>query len=80
VQSPVRDGEDTKKREESIVELGTLLARTKRTLELRQLIEITRPFLLQLGKAKVSKMLRDLVDMCLRIDQDGELKVCFDHD
>ncbi|VDN52521.1 unnamed protein product [Dracunculus medinensis] len=76
VKSPVSDELDIKKREESIMELGSMLAKNKRTLELRKMIENTRPFLVSLGKAKAAKLVRNLVDLCLMIDdQDGEIKV-----
>ncbi|KAI6214775.1 putative 26S proteasome regulatory subunit rpn-6.1 [Aphelenchoides besseyi] len=75
VQTPVQNEEDIKKREDSIIELGSMLVRNKRTHELRHMIEVTRPFLVALGKAKAAKMVRDLVDMCLQIDQDGDVKI-----
>lgn len=64
-----------KKREEAIIDLGNILSRNKRTNELCQMIEVTRPFLVTLGKAKAARMVRDLVDLCLKIDQDGDVKV-----
>ncbi|KAI6187815.1 CCR4-Not complex component [Aphelenchoides besseyi] len=75
VQTPVQNEEDIKKREDSIIELGSMLVRNKRTHELRHMIEVTRPFLVALGKAKAAKMVRDLVDMCLQIDQDGDIEL-----
>jgi len=75
VKSPLQNGENLEKREESIIELGQILSRNKRTQELCQMIEVARPFLVTLGKAKAARMVRDLVDMCLKIDQDGDIKV-----
>lgn len=75
VESPLKTGEDLKKREDSIIELGNILSRNKRTNELCQMIEVTRPFLVTLGKAKAARMVRDLVDLCLKINQDGDVKV-----
>lgn len=58
------------------MELGNILAQNKQTEELRNMIEQTRPFLVSLGKAKAAKLVRDLVDLCLKIDdQDGDIKV-----
>jgi 26S proteasome regulatory subunit N6 len=76
VESPLENGEDLKKREDSIIELGNILSQNKRTNELSKMIEVTRPFLVTLGKAKAARMVRDLVDLCLKIDQDGDIKVC----
>ncbi|VDO32316.1 unnamed protein product [Onchocerca flexuosa] len=76
IKSPVNDEADIKKKEESIMELGNMLAKNKRTQELRKMIENTRPFLVSLGKAKAAKLVRNLVDLCLMIDnQDGDIKV-----
>lgn len=58
------------------MELGNMLARNKQTQELRNMIENTRPFLVSLGKAKAAKLVRNLLDLCLMIDdQDGDIKV-----
>ncbi|CCD70319.1 putative 26S proteasome regulatory subunit rpn-6.1 [Caenorhabditis elegans] len=76
VKSPASGDDDIKKKEDSIMELGNILAQNKQTEELRNMIEQTRPFLVSLGKAKAAKLVRDLVDLCLKIDdQDGDIKV-----
>lgn len=68
--------DDIKQKEESIMELGNMLAKSKKTQELRNMIKNTRPFLVSLGKAKAAKLVRNLVDLCLMIEeQDGEIKV-----
>lgn len=80
MKSSADDEEGIKKKEESIMELGNILAKRKNTHELRKMIENTRPFLASLGKAKAAKLVRNLVDLCLCIeDQDGDIKVrhCF---
>lgn len=76
VKSPASGDADIKKKEDSIMELGNMLAQSKQTEELRKMIEQTRPFLISLGKAKAAKLVRNLVDLCLMIDdQDGDIKV-----
>ncbi|VDM70030.1 unnamed protein product, partial [Strongylus vulgaris] len=97
VKTPASGDADIKKKEESIMELGNMLAKNKQTEELRkvpfldiktsksdlfrcylafQMIEQTRPFLVSLGKAKAAKLVRNLVDLCLMIDdQDGDIKI-----
>ncbi|PIO55100.1 hypothetical protein TELCIR_23517, partial [Teladorsagia circumcincta] len=76
VKTPASGDADIKKKEESIMELGNMLAKNKQTEELRKMIEQTRPFLVSLGKAKAAKLVRNLVDLCLMIDdQDGDIKI-----
>lgn len=76
VKTPASNEADIKKKEESIMELGNMLAKNKQTQELRNMIENTRPFLVSLGKAKAAKLVRNLLDLCLMIDdQDGDIKV-----
>uniref|UniRef100_A0A0N5AB68 PCI domain-containing protein n=1 Tax=Syphacia muris TaxID=451379 RepID=A0A0N5AB68_9BILA len=76
VKTPASNEADIKKKEESIMELGNMLAKNKQTQELRTMIENTRPFLISLGKAKAAKLVRNLLDLCLMIDdQDGDIKV-----
>lgn len=79
VKSIVSDEEGIKKKEESIIKLGGILAKNKRTEELRKMIENARPFLTSLGKAKAAKLVRELVDLCLMIEDndslDGDIKV-----
>ena len=76
VKSAASGDADIKMKEEQIMELGNILAQNKQTEELRKMIEQTRPFLLSLGKAKASKLVRDLVELCLEIEgQDGDVKV-----
>lgn len=74
--SVANDEAALKKHEEDIMQMGSELSKMKRTEELRQLIEKARPFLESLGKAKAAKLVRDLVDLCLIIDDaNGDIKV-----
>lgn len=74
--SVANDEATLKQREEDIMQMGNKLSKMKRTEELRQLIEKARPFLESLGKAKAAKLVRDLVDLCLVIDDtNGDVKV-----
>ncbi|VDM55574.1 unnamed protein product [Angiostrongylus costaricensis] len=76
VKTPASSDADIKKKEESIMELGRLLMRNKQTQELRRMIVETHPFLASLGIAKAAKLLRNLVDLCLMIDdQDENIKI-----
>lgn len=45
--------------------------------ELHKLIQVTKPFLASLGRAKAAKLIRELVDLCLVIDEDPQIKVDF---
>ncbi|OWF50782.1 26S proteasome non-ATPase regulatory subunit 11-like [Mizuhopecten yessoensis] len=55
-------------KEQSILELGSLLAETKQAEELAGLVKFTRPFLVLVSKAKAAKMVRGLVDLFLDME------------
>ncbi|KFD62841.1 LOW QUALITY PROTEIN: hypothetical protein M514_03631 [Trichuris suis] len=63
--------EDLKKKEQIIITLGSFLAKQKLADELKEMIELTRPFLFSLGKAKAAKLIRVLVDMFCDIEHSG---------
>ncbi|KAE9553905.1 hypothetical protein FO519_002894 [Halicephalobus sp. NKZ332] len=77
VHSPLSDNEaDIKKREESLLELGKILADTNQPEQLRAVIQDARPFFISIGTAKAVKIIRNLVELCLRIPGgDGDVKV-----
>jgi len=77
VHSPLSDNEDDiKKREESLLELGKILADTNQPEQLRAVIQDARPFFISIGTAKAVKIIRNLVELCLRIPGgDGDVKV-----
>uniref|UniRef100_A0A7E4WBX9 PCI domain-containing protein n=1 Tax=Panagrellus redivivus TaxID=6233 RepID=A0A7E4WBX9_PANRE len=77
VHSPLSDNEaDIKEREESLMELGKLLASKNEAEQLRVLIQDARPFFISIGAPKAVKIIRSLVELCLKIPGgDGEVKV-----
>jgi 26S proteasome regulatory subunit N6 len=77
VHSPLSDKEeDIKKREESLLELGKYLADSNQIEQLRTLIQDARPFFISIGTAKAVKIIRSLVELCLKIvEGDGDVKV-----
>ncbi|XP_045170358.1 26S proteasome non-ATPase regulatory subunit 11-like [Mercenaria mercenaria] len=60
--------ESVKVKEQSILELGALLAQSKQAEELAGLIKFTRPFLGMVSKAKAAKLVRALVDLFLDME------------
>uniref|UniRef100_A0A7E4VW12 PCI domain-containing protein n=1 Tax=Panagrellus redivivus TaxID=6233 RepID=A0A7E4VW12_PANRE len=71
----VGDDDEKKVREDCILEFGKRLSVEKNTEELRGVILAVRPHLTLLGSAKASKIVRTLVDYCLTIDEDPQVKV-----
>lgn len=69
------DEEVLRIKEQSILELGNLLSRTGRAVELGNLIKTTRPFLNLISKAKASKLVRALVDLFLDMEAGTGMEV-----
>uniref|UniRef100_A0AC34QR58 PCI domain-containing protein n=1 Tax=Panagrolaimus sp. JU765 TaxID=591449 RepID=A0AC34QR58_9BILA len=82
VRSPLSDNEDDiKKREESLLELGQILADTCQAEQLCLLIQDARPFFISIGAAKAVKIIRRLVELCLKIpggDDDVKVSLCLE--
>ncbi|XP_041366307.1 26S proteasome non-ATPase regulatory subunit 11-like [Gigantopelta aegis] len=57
-----------KTKEQAVLELGSLLAKTNMATELAGLIRFTRPFLSLVSKAKAAKLVRALVDLFLDME------------
>ncbi|XP_074598799.1 regulatory particle non-ATPase 6 [Brevipalpus obovatus] len=63
-----RDEETIRAREQSIVDLGQQLYKDGKAKELATLIQKIRPFLTYIGKAKAAKLVRQLVDLFLDME------------
>ncbi|XP_059764581.1 26S proteasome non-ATPase regulatory subunit 11 isoform X3 [Balaenoptera ricei] len=72
------DEEAVQVKEQSILELGSLLAKTGQAAELGGLLKYVRPFLNSISKAKAARLVRSLLDLFLDMEaatgQEGERK------
>ncbi|XP_043911170.1 26S proteasome non-ATPase regulatory subunit 11 isoform X2 [Protopterus annectens] len=62
------DEEAVRVKEQSILELGTLLAKTGQAAELGGLLKYVRPFLNSISKAKAARLVRSLLDLFLDME------------
>jgi len=69
------DEESMRIKEQSILELGTLLQQQGDAKELGTLVTKVRPFLKTLSKAKAAKLIRTLVDLFLDMESSSDLEV-----
>jgi len=69
------DEESLRIKEQSILELGTLLQQQGDAKELGTLVTKVRPFLKTLSKAKAAKLIRTLVDLFLDMETSSDLEV-----
>nr|CAB3265237.1 26S proteasome non-ATPase regulatory subunit 11 [Phallusia mammillata] len=69
------DEEGLKLKEQSILELGTLLQQKGDAVELSSLVTRVRPFLKSISKAKAAKLIRTLVDLFLDMEISSGLEV-----
>jgi len=72
------DEESVRVKEQSILELGTMLSKSGKAEELCKLIKNARPFLCLISKAKAAKLVRGLVDMFLdmKAETGYEIDLC----
>lgn len=61
--------EDVKKAEDFLIDYGKKLAAEGNIAGLEELMVVARPLYEVLGKAKSAKLIRELVELCLSIDQ-----------
>ncbi|KPP69192.1 26S proteasome non-ATPase regulatory subunit 11-like, partial [Scleropages formosus] len=62
------DEEALRVKEQSILELGALLAATGQAAELGGLLKYVRPFLMSISKAKAARLVRSLLDLFLDME------------
>uniref|UniRef100_A0A674CEB4 Proteasome 26S subunit, non-ATPase 11b n=1 Tax=Salmo trutta TaxID=8032 RepID=A0A674CEB4_SALTR len=62
------DEESVRVKEQSILELGSLLAKTGQAAELGGLLKFVRPFLISISKAKAARLVRSLLDLFLDME------------
>uniref|UniRef100_A0A914Q4Z4 PCI domain-containing protein n=1 Tax=Panagrolaimus davidi TaxID=227884 RepID=A0A914Q4Z4_9BILA len=68
--------EDIKKREDSLLKLGKLLSEAKELEQLKILIHDSRPFFSLVGAARSTMIIRNLIELCLKITRgDGNIKI-----
>jgi 26S proteasome regulatory subunit N6 len=68
--------EDIKKREDSLLKLGKLLSEAKELEQLKILIHDSRPFFSLVGAARSTMIIRNLIELCLKITGgDGNIKI-----
>merc|ERR1711962_1054339 len=68
------DEESLRIKEQSILELGTLLQQQGDAKELGTLVTKVRPFLKTLSKAKAAKLIRTLADLFLDMETSSDLE------
>uniref|UniRef100_A0A8C5HP58 26S proteasome non-ATPase regulatory subunit 11B n=1 Tax=Gouania willdenowi TaxID=441366 RepID=A0A8C5HP58_GOUWI len=74
------DEEAVRVKEQSILELGTLLAKTGQAAELGGLLKFVRPFLISISKAKAARLVRSLLDLFLDMEAatGQEVELCLE--
>ncbi|TGZ74132.1 hypothetical protein CRM22_001106, partial [Opisthorchis felineus] len=70
VRTEVSDPDEVaiKAKEQAILELGNMMAKSSDAKGLADLIVLTRPFLKQISKAKAGRLVRTLVDLFLNLE------------
>ncbi|KAG9346238.1 hypothetical protein JZ751_008063 [Albula glossodonta] len=74
------DEEAVRVKEQSILELGSLLAKTGQAAELGGLLKYVRPFLISISKAKAARLVRSLLDLFLDMEAatGQEVELCLE--
>ncbi|TNN36166.1 Vesicle-fusing ATPase [Liparis tanakae] len=74
------DEEAVRVKEQSILELGSLLAKTGQAAELGGLLKFVRPFLISISKAKAARLVRSLLDLFLDMEAatGQEVELCLE--
>ncbi|TKS89451.1 26S proteasome non-ATPase regulatory subunit 11B 26S proteasome regulatory subunit RPN6-B [Collichthys lucidus] len=74
------DEEAVRVKEQSILELGMLLAKTGQAAELGGLLKFVRPFLISISKAKAARLVRSLLDLFLDMEAatGQEVELCLE--
>ncbi|XP_006896018.1 PREDICTED: 26S proteasome non-ATPase regulatory subunit 11-like [Elephantulus edwardii] len=74
------DEETVQVKEQSILELGSLLAKTGQAAELGGLLKYVRPFLNSISKAKAARLVRPLLDLFLDMEAatGQEVELCLE--
>uniref|UniRef100_A0A4W3HXX6 Proteasome 26S subunit, non-ATPase 11b n=1 Tax=Callorhinchus milii TaxID=7868 RepID=A0A4W3HXX6_CALMI len=74
------DEEAVRVKEQSILELGSLLAKTGQAAELGGLLKYVRPFLNSISKAKAARLVRSLLDLFLDMEAatGQEVELCLE--
>nr|XP_008519705.1 PREDICTED: 26S proteasome non-ATPase regulatory subunit 11 [Equus przewalskii] len=74
------DEEAVQVKEQSILELGSLLAKTGQAAELGGLLKYVRPFLNSISKAKAARLVRSLLDLFLDMEAatGQEVELCLE--
>ncbi|CAO2644480.1 26S proteasome non-ATPase regulatory subunit 11 [Lemmus lemmus] len=74
------DEEAVQVKEQSILELGSLLAKTGQAAELGGLLKYVRPFLNSISKAKAARLVRSLLDLFLDMEAATGQEVSYNND
>ncbi|CAG9537819.1 unnamed protein product [Cercopithifilaria johnstoni] len=69
------DGEELKRREDLIMEMAKKMSQANDIEGLTKLLTSLRPHLLSYGMAKAVKLIRNIIDWCLKIGRDSDFKL-----
>ncbi|VDN07915.1 unnamed protein product [Thelazia callipaeda] len=77
----VDDENELRRREDLIMQAAEQMSKSNDIESLTKLLTLLRPHLLTYGKAKAAKLIRNLIDLCLKIDRNDtfKLKICTEY-